>query len=294
MQFKDYYKILEVDKNATAEQIKKAYRRLAMTYHPDRNPGDASAEEKFKEINEAYDVLSDAEKRKKFDLMADGKENTEDFYTRSSQKTTSHTDDGWFSRSTKGGYSEFFNNFFRNSSFFKGDNFTGKITISLEEAYKGSTRIIKVLGKELRIKIKPGIQDDTLLKIPEQGYPGVAGGRNGDLYVRVGVDNKSPLFIRRGDELFSEVFVDIYTVMLGGYIMISTFSGNIKIAVPQGVEYGKQLRIKGKGMPVYNTPGQYGDLFVKIKYSLPQNITEKERALIEQLREMRTNYVKSN
>ena len=294
MQFKDYYKILEVGKNATADEIKKSYRRLAMTYHPDRNPGDTSAEEKFKEINEAYDVLSDAEKRKKFDIMLDGKENSTEFYTRSSQKTTSSNDDSWFGRATKGGYSEFFNNFFRNSSFFKGDNFTGKISISLEEAYKGSTRIIKVLGKELRIKIKPGIQDDTLLKIPEQGYPGVHGGRNGDLYVRVGVDNKSPLFIRRGDELFSEVFVDIYTVMLGCYIMISTFSGNIKIAVPAGVEYGKQLRIRGKGMPVYNTPGVYGDLFVKIKYSLPQNLTEKERSLIEQLRELRTKQVTGN
>lgn len=292
MQFKDYYKILEVNKNATADEIKKSYRRLAMTYHPDRNPGDHSAEEKFKEINEAYDVLSDAEKRKKFDVMLDGKENSDDFYTRSSQKNTHSSDESWFSRASKGGYSEFFNSFFRNSSLFKGDNFTGKISISLEEAYHGSTRILNVLGNELRIKIKPGIQDDTLLKIPEKGYPGVAGGRNGDLYVRVGVDNKNPLFIRRGDELFSEVFVDIYTVMLGGYIMISTFSGNIKIAVPQGVEYGKQLRIKGKGMPVYNTPGQFGDLFVKIKYSLPKNITDQERKMIEQLRELRTSKIK--
>ncbi|MCQ2973822.1 MAG: HSP40/DnaJ peptide-binding protein [Bacteroidales bacterium] len=219
--------------------------------------------------------------------MFDGQKNTDDFYTRSAQNTTTSAEDSWFERAKRGGYSEFFNNFFKNSSLFKGDNFTGKINISLQEAYTGSTRILNVLGNELRLKIKPGISDDTLLKIPEQGYPGVAGGRRGDLYVRVGV-TPDPLFTRRGDELFTEVYVDIYTILLGGYIMISTLSGNIKIAIPQGIEYGKQLRIRSKGMPVYNTPGVYGDLFVKVKYSLPKNISDKEKELIEQLRDLRT------
>lgn len=283
MQFKDYYKILEVDSNATAEQIKKSYRRLAMTYHPDRNPNNPAAEEMFKEINEAYDVLSNAEKRKKFDLMRDGKNNTNDFYTKNSTSSTDtsaeYNDDFDFFKKKKSEYSDFFNNFFRNSSLFKGDDFTGTITISLEEAYTGSKRILNILDQKLRITIQPGITDDQLLKIPEQGYPGIAGGKKGDLYVRVKI-KKNNLFTRRGDELFTEIFVDIFTVILGGDITLKTLSGDIKITLPPGIEYGKQLRIKGKGMPIYNTQGMYGDLYVKVKHYIPKNLTKEQLDLI--------------
>ena len=297
MQFKDYYKILEVDSNATADQIKKSYRRLAMTYHPDRNPGNKAAEDMFKEINEAYDVLSNPEKRQKFDLMRDGKNNTKDFYTKNSgtssyksggNKSSSADDDfdfdlDYFKRKTSE-YSDFFNNFFRNSTLFKGDDFTGSISISLQEAYNGSTRILNILDQKLRIKILPGITDDQLLKIPEQGYPGIAGGKKGDLYVRVKVE-KDPYFTRRGDELFTEIYVDVFKVMLGGDILLRTLSGDIKITIPQGMEYGKQLRVKGKGMPVYNVPGMYGDLYVKVKYSIPKNLTPAQLDLIRQASE---------
>ncbi len=310
MQFKDYYKILEVDSNATADQIKKSYRRLAMTYHPDRNPGNKAAEDMFKEINEAYDVLSNPEKRKKFDLMRDGKNNTTDFYTKNSgskysgkystggtsagSKSTSKSqkdaddfdlDLDYFKRKTSE-YSDFFNNFFRNSTLFKGDDFTGSINITLQEAYTGSTRILNILDQKLRIKILPGITDDQLLKIPEQGYPGIAGGKKGDLYVRVKVD-KDPYFTRRGDELFTEIYVDIFKVILGGEILLRTLSGDIKITIPQGVEYGKQLRVKGKGMPVYNVPGMFGDLFVKVKYFIPKNLTPEQIDLIKQAAEIK-------
>ena len=310
MQFKDYYKILEVDSNATAEQIKKSYRRLAMTYHPDRNPGNKAAEDMFKEINEAYDVLSNPEKRQKFDLMRDGKNNTTDFYTKNSgssysgkyttggktstdsksaSKAQKDADDfdldlEYFKRKTSE-YSDFFNNFFRNSTLFKGDDFTGSINITLQEAYTGSTRIIEILGQKLRIKILPGIVDDQLLKIPEQGYPGIAGGKKGDLYVRVKID-KDNYFTRRGDELFTEIYVDIFKVILGGDILLHTLSGDIKITIPQGIEYGKQLRVKGKGMPVYNVPGMFGDLFVKVKYFIPKNLTPEQLDLIRQASEV--------
>ncbi|MBR4327483.1 MAG: J domain-containing protein [Bacteroidales bacterium] len=297
MQFKDYYKILEVDSNATADQIKKSYRRLAMTYHPDRNPGNKAAEDMFKEINEAYDVLSNPEKRQKFDLMRDGKNNSTDFYTKNSGSTSSYkktsggtksgsNDDDfdfdldYFKRKTSE-YSDFFNNFFRNSTLFKGDDFTGAITISLQEAYTGSTRILNILDQKLRIKILPGITDDQLLKIPEQGYPGIAGGKKGDLYVRVKVE-KDPYFTRRGDELFTEIYVDVFKVLLGGEILLHTLSGDIKITIPQGIEYGKQLRVKGKGMPVYNVPNMYGDLYVKVKYTVPKNLTPEQLDLIRQ------------
>ena len=311
MQFKDYYKILELDSNATAEQIKKSYRRLAMTYHPDRNPGNKAAEDMFKEINEAYDVLSKPEKRKKFDLMRDGKNNTTDFYTKNSgssysnkystggktttgsksaSKAQKDADDfdldlEYFKRKTSE-YSDFFNNFFRNSTLFKGDDFTGSINITLQEAYSGSTRIIEILGQKLRIKILPGIVDDQLLKIPEQGYPGIAGGKKGDLYVRVKID-KDNYFTRRGDELFTEIYVDIFKVILGGDILLRTLSGDIKITIPQGIEYGKQLRVKGKGMPVYNVPGMYGDLFVKVKYFVPKNLSPEQIDLIRQASEIK-------
>ncbi len=300
MQFKDYYKILEVDSNATAEQIKKSYRRLAMTYHPDRNPGNKAAEDMFKEINEAYDVLSNPEKRQKFDLMRDGKNNSTDFYTKNSGSTSSYkktsggtttggNDDDfdfdldYFKRKTSE-YSDFFNNFFRNSTLFKGDDFTGSITISLQEAYTGSTRILNILDQKLRIKILPGIVDDQLLKIPEQGYPGIAGGKKGDLYVRVKVE-KDPYFTRRGDELFTEIYVDVFKVLLGGEILLHTLSGDIKITIPQGIEYGKQLRVKGKGMPVYNVPNMYGDLYVKVKYTVPKNLSPEQLDLIRQAAE---------
>ncbi len=230
MQFKDYYKILEVTPEATADEIKKSYRRLAMTYHPDRNPGNAEAEEKFKEINEAYDVLSNAEKRQKFDLMRNGKANTADYYKQKTAKNAQKDDLGdfdfeYFKKKT-GEYSEFFKNFFSNSSLFKGEDFSGNITISLKEAYLGSTRILSVLGNQLRIKILPGIKNDQLLKIPEQGYPGIAGGKKGDLYVRVKIENDG-MFTRRGDELFTEIFVDIFTVILGGEVIVKTLSGDV-------------------------------------------------------------------
>ncbi|MCR5453840.1 MAG: J domain-containing protein [Bacteroidales bacterium] len=299
MQFKDYYKILEVGPEATAEQIKKSYRRLAMTYHPDRNPGNKAAEDMFKEVNEAYEVLSNPEKRKKFDLMRDGKNNSTDFYTKNSgtssykykKKTSSNSEDDfdidldYFKRKTSE-YSDFFNNFFRNSTLFKGDDFTGSITISLQEAYSGSSRILNILDKKLRIKIQPGIVDDQLLKIPEQGYPGIAGGKKGDLYVRVKID-KDPYFTRRGDELFTEIYVDVFKVMLGGDILLRTLSGDIKITIPKGIEYGKQLRVKGKGMPVYNVPGMCGDLYVKVKYSIPKNLTDQQLDLIRQASEIK-------
>lgn len=293
MQFKDYYKILEVEPDATADQIKKSYRRLAMTYHPDRNPDNPEAEEKFKDISEAYEVLSNAEKRKKFDLMRDGKNNTGDFYRKNGTgggKTADSGKDDFgfdfdFFRKKKEEYSDFFNNFFKKHDLFKGDDFTGSITISLQEAYLGSSRILNILDKKLRISIKPGIKNDQLLKIPEQGYPGIKGGRNGDLYVRVKVENDK-IFTRRGDELFTEVYVDIFKILLGGNVLISTLQGDIRIAIPRGFEYGKQLKIKGKGMPVYGTDGMYGDLYVKIKYNVPKDLSQEQLDLLAKAAEL--------
>lgn len=289
MQFKDYYKILEVDKNATAEQIKKSYRRLAMTYHPDRNPGNKDAEEKFKEISEAYNVLSDAEKRKEFDSFFEGKKQTDDFYRKNqTQKNTQKQDDDSFFSNFTGEYSEFFNNFFqrvRNSNLLKGDDYKGKITITMQEAYSGSARIVNIMGRKLRIKIQPGMKDDQMIKIPEQGYDSVSGGKRGDLYIRISIQ-PDPMFVRRGDELFTEIFVDIYTVLLGGTVQIKTLKGDIKIPIPQGVAYGTQLRMRGLGMPVYGTENLYGDLYVKVKYTIPKTITTEERQLLEKLQTM--------
>ncbi|MCQ2252410.1 MAG: HSP40/DnaJ peptide-binding protein [Bacteroidales bacterium] len=220
--------------------------------------------------------------------MRDGKNNTDDFYTRTAanaNKKDPASDDFDFNfdffKKKGGEYSDFFNNFFKNSDLFKGDDFTGSITISLKEAYTGSKRVLNILNNKLGITIKPGIKDDQLLKIPEQGYPGIAGGKKGDLYVRVKVE-KDNIFTRRGDELFTEIFVDIFKVMLGGDVIIQTLSGDVKIKIPQAIEYGKQLRIKGKGMPVYGADGLFGDLFVKIKYYIPKNLTDKQMELIRQ------------
>lgn len=283
MQYKDYYKILEVNPDATFEEIKKSYRRLALIYHPDRNQGNKDAEEHFKEINEAYDVLSDTEKRKTFDLFAQQKHN-EEFYNKN-KPTAESKNDEFFSNNFSGGYSEFFNNIFsrmKKSSLLKGDDYHGKLSISLQEAYSGSVRVLDVLNKKLRININPGISDDTLLKISGCGYPGLQPDNNGDLFVRVQL-LPDKLFIRRGDELFTELFVDIYTVLLGGKAIIKTFKGDIRIDIPQGITFGKQLRVAGLGMPVYNTPGVFGDLFVKIKYLMPHNLSDEEIELLNKL-----------
>jgi len=291
MKFKDYYKILEVQSMADSEEIKKSYRKLALKYHPDKNPDDKQSEEKFKEIAEAYTVLSDPEKRKNYDSFYGVSGTSGTTYTQkgSQSKTTTDETDSFretFKKYNSGNYSDFFRSFFARASggsLNKGEDSKGKITITLEEAYAGSVRIVTLLNEKLRIQIKPGIANDQILKVPEKGKPPVKGtGKRGDFYIRIVVLPHSD-FKRDGNDLFIELPIDIYTVLLGGKISLSTLKGTLNIPIPQGVAYGHTLRLKSMGMPVYDNPGQFGDLLVKVKYKIPEKLTETERTLLQQL-----------
>ncbi len=285
MDFKNYYKILAVDKNADENVIKKAYRKLAKQWHPDKNPDNKKAEDRFKEVSEAYDVLSDAVKRKKFD----------DFINVSNTNTTySYRNASDFTgKEYEPEFSEFFKQFFKKKgrkkhSYFKGDDLRGKITIELEEAYNGCTRVINTDEGKIRIKIKPGIESEKILKIPKKGKLSKYGGDNGDLFIRIAV-KKNNSYTRKGDNLIKKQIIDIYTAILGGEITISTFKGNIKVKIPEDYQFNKKLRIKGFGMPVYNKQNQFGDLYLDLNYNLPQNITTEERNLLLKLKNLKKN-----
>ena len=309
MDYKDYYKILGVSKDASAKDIKKAYRKLAAQYHPDKNPNNKEAEEKFKEINEANEVLSDTEKREKYDTLG------------SNWGAYQHTGDDWkeyakyaqqgrgqqqyrqgdpfqfYGQTGQSGedFSDFFEAFFggaRSSgqgqrSAFSGGDIQAEMPITLLEAYKGSKRTFEIHNEKLRITIKPGSYDGQKLKIKGKGQPGVQGGKRGDLYIILSIQPDSR-FTRNRDNLIYKSPVDLYTAILGGKIEVPTLTGVVKLNVPKGSETGKILRLKGKGMPNYTNPSQYGDLLVQLSVTLPKNITSEEEQLFKTLQEFRT------
>jgi curved DNA-binding protein len=289
VQFKDYYKILGVDKNTDSEDIKKAYRRLAKEWHPDKNQENPKAEEKFKEIAEAYDVLSDADKRKKFDDFISAGQKKSATQTAASRKQSANTHK---KTANEGEFSDFFKQFFNNRQqqkgqydYLKGEDLRGKISIDLEEAYLGSVRILNMGDEKLRLTIKPGIEDDQILKIEGKGNPGRRGGKNGDLFVRI-VINKHPIFQREGNDLKTEVYTDLYSVLLQDKIPVKTFKGEILVQLPPDLDFGKNVRLKNMGMPVYGSNGKFGDLYMTVKFNLPKNISEKEKQLFRELKKM--------
>ena len=315
MIFKNYYKILKVKKDATQTEIKKSYRKLAMLHHPDRNPDNEEvAEEKFKEITEAYDVLGDEKKRSEYDNLF-GQRHQRTTYSRtntssnmytgtsknpfhgsgSNYKTDDSVEDVWADIKkgfNKSQFSDFFKNFFdKNKSksepkIFQGKDIMGKITIDLKEAYFGSTRILKVNDEKLRLKIKPGTENDQILKVSGKGEPSsYTYGKHGDLFVRI-VVKKHKNFKRKENDLYTEITVDIYTIMLGKKVKINTLKGDVNVSIPKGTPLGKTLRMKGLGMPFYNNPTKTGDLFLKINYSIPKTLNSKELSLLKELYKM--------
>ena len=288
MQFKNYYKILNVKKDASETEIKKSYRQLAKTWHPDKNPDDKTAEAKFKEIAEAYDVLSNPDKRKKFDDFISYENHQKRYSYKTTYKTTSKNQDA---KRQEQEYSDFFKQFFNQKkskqkySYFKGDDLRGKITIDLEEAYAGSVRVLNVGGGKLRLKIKPGIQQDQILRIPEKGKVSKYGGKSGDLFVRI-VIKPHPVYKRDENNLNRVVFTDIYKIILQEKIMLRTFRNDISIAIPQDIEFGKSIRLKGLGMPLYNNPEKFGDLYIIVKYKLPKITTKRELELYKELKQI--------
>lgn len=302
MDYKDYYKALGVDKKATNAQIKKAYRKLARQYHPDVNPNNAEAERKFKEINEAHEVLSDEEKRRKYDELGADWQRYQHAGTGRGQ-TQGGFDWSQYQQAGGGGFESFggddsnFSDFFSNifgsmggrggsSRAGAGQDYQAELELTLEDAYRGGPRTLNVNGKSLRITIKPGVEDGQTIRLRDQGAPGRNGGPNGSLYITLRV-LPDARFARLGNDLTQEVQVPLYRALLGGEQVVDTLSGPVKINIKPETQNGTRLRLRGKGFPVYGKDGEFGDLYLHLTVQLPQRLTDKEKELIQQLAALR-------
>jgi curved DNA-binding protein len=302
MDYKDYYKVLGVNKNASPDEIKKAYRKLAVKYHPDKNKDNKAAEEKFKAVNEAHEVLSDPEKRKKYDQLGANWRQYENMGGRpGGQGPTGgggpFSFDGDFSdlfgQGGGSGFSDFFEQFFGRGAAggsrqgartgnVGGQDYQTEMDITLEEAFHGTHRLIEVEDEKLRITTKPGAYDDQLLRIKGKGGKGSRGSR-GDLYVRVHVAHH-PRYTRKGDDLHTSHTIDLFTAVLGGTTIVDTLTGQVKVKIAPGTQSGLVIRIKNKGMPVYGETNIFGDLYVQLQVHIPERLTDKQRQLFEQLK----------
>ncbi|MEN6480803.1 MAG: J domain-containing protein [Anaerolineaceae bacterium] len=299
MEYKDYYKILGVDRNASEDEIKRAYRKLAMKYHPDRNPGDKTAEDKFKDINEANEVLSDSKKRARYDQLGDSYSNWERRggssstfnwadWVNQSQSGGTRVDVGGFEDLFGGGFSDFFSSIFggmpasgqpqsRRRAPAQKQSYEQPVQISLREAYTGTTRILQFEDKRIEVKIPAGAQSGTKVRVSG------AGPQNADIILVIEV-LPDPKFERKGSDLTTEVTVDLYTAVLGGQIKVPTFKGEVMLSIPPGTQPGRKFRLQGRGMPQLRNPQSFGDLFVRIKVKLPDKLSDEQRKLFEQMR----------
>jgi curved DNA-binding protein len=308
MDYKDYYKILGVEKTATKDQIKKAYRKLARQYHPDVNPNDAEAERKFKEVNEANEVLSDDEKRQKYDQLGADWQRYQQAGGRGGQggfdwsQYAGQGGAGGFGGFGGGGFadadfSDFFSSIFggmggpgpggaRGSRPAAGSDYQADMELTLEEAYHGGPRTVNVNGKSLRLTIKPGVEDGQTIRLRDQGAPGRHGGPNGSLLItfRIRPDAR---YVRTGSDLTMDVPVSLFKALLGGEQVVDTLGGPVKIKLQPETANNTRLRLRGKGFPVYGQPGQHGDLYLRLQVALPQHLTDKEKDLVRQLAELR-------
>lgn len=292
MEFIDYYKVLGLDKSATPEDIKKAYRKLARKLHPDLNPNDKEAHKKFQQVNEANEVLSDPEKRKKYDQYGKDWQHAEQFeQARQSQQRThgfgKETFSGDFQESD---FSEFFNSMFgemgggyrQRQTKFRGEDYHAELQLNLTDVYRAHQQVLTVNGKNIRITIPAGVENGQKIKIKGHGGPGINGGPNGDLYITFHIINNTK-FKRDANDLYTTVDLNLYTAVLGGEIMIDTLGGKVKLKVKPETQNGTKIRLKGKGFPVYKNEGEFGDLIVSFLVKIPANLTEKQKELFEQL-----------
>jgi curved DNA-binding protein len=307
MNYKNYYSILGVGKEATADEIKKAYRKLAIKCHPDKTRGDKAANEKFMEINEANQVLGDPEKRKKYDQFGADWKNYEEAGARPGgfdwskyanaggrQKPRMGADE-FESMFTGGDDIDLFEFLFgersgrrqgRRSAACKGDDLSAETALSLEEAYHGSARLIKLDGQTIRVTIPPGIADGQVLRISGKGTAGRNGGSPGDIYLTVKIDPNSE-FHRKGNDLYRNMPVELYTAMIGGKALVKTLKGAVKVDIPKETQNQKVLILRGLGMPIFNKKNAFGDLFVTINIQLPDHLTAEETDLFKKLAALR-------
>jgi curved DNA-binding protein len=297
MEYKDYYKVLGVERNASQEEIRRAYRKLALKYHPDRNQGDKAAEERFKEINEAYQVLSDTEKRVHYDRLGDsysrwqssgasGDFNWNDWFT--GQPGGTRVAYGNLDDLFQGGFSDFFRAIFGGF----GDMGVGgaagprvqqraapayqqPVSISLHEAASGATRQIRSDGRRMEVKIPAGVRTGSKVRVAG------AGPRGGDLYLLVDVAD-DPRFERKGNDLYTQVSVDVFTALLGGEVDVQTMSGKVVLTIPPSTQPEQVFRLGGRGMPLLKKPQAKGDLYVRVKVKIPKQLSAKQKSLLEE------------
>jgi len=289
MEYIDYYKTLGLSKTATEEEIKKAYRKLARKYHPDINPNDKEANKKFQEINEANEVLSDPEKRKKYDKYGKDWQHGE-AYEQSRQAQQRSYDFGGQQQYSgdfdEDRFSDFFSSLFggggRSKAKYRGSDLNASLQLNLTDTFKTHKRTITINGKNIRISIPAGIENGQQLKLKGYGEPGSNGGPAGDLYITFSIMNNTA-FKKMGNDLYLTQEIGLYTAVLGGELTIDTLHGKIKLKIKPETQNNTRIRVKGKGAPVYKSEGQFGDLYVTYTVKLPQNLSEKERELFTEL-----------
>lgn len=309
MDYKDYYQILGVDKKATKDEIKKQYRKMAQRYHPDRNPDSKAAEEKFKDVQEAYEVLGDESKREKYDRLGANWKQYQDAGAGFDFSQWAQQGGGRSYRASfndvfgDSEFSDFFNSFFGGG--FSGQGFGGRagarpgmratkgqdveaqLNISLTDAYHGTSAVLKVGGQKIKVNLKPGVKSGQTLRVRGKGAASFTGGEAGDLLLKVNVVNNTSFEVKNND-LHLDVKIDLYTAVLGGKVTINTISKPISINIPEETPNGKVLRLRGMGMPVYGKHNEFGDLYARINVAIPDNLTEKEKELFRELQSLRS------
>lgn len=293
MAFIDYYKILGIEKNATEDDIKKAYRKLARKLHPDLNPNDKNAHQKFQQINEANEVLSDLEKRKKYDTYGKDWQHADQFeqQNKSQRQSASAGGRGFNGDSGGGDFSGFFDSMFGDAGHsrqtkFRGQDFHAELKLNLTDACHTHQQTLTVTGKQIRITIPAGIENGQVIKLKGYGAPGVNGGPTGDLYITFSIA-PHPQFKRLGFDLYATTKIDLYTALLGGETTIDTLNGKVKLTVKPETQSGTKIRLKGKGFPVYKKENEFGDLYITYEVQLPTNLTEEQTKLFTELSKLK-------
>ena len=292
MEYVDYYKVLGINKNATTDDIKSAYRKLARKHHPDLNPNDKEAHKKFQQINEANEVLSDPEKRKKYDQYGKDWKHAEEFekQRQSRGQYSQHGGQTFSGGFGEDDFSDFFASMFggqersgrSRQTKFRGQDYNAELQLNLTDAYTTHQQTITIDGKNVRITIPAGIENGQQIRLKGYGAPGVNGGPSGDLYITFNITNNTK-FKRMGNDLYTTTDIDLYTAVLGGEVTLDTLGGKVKLKVKPETQNGTKMRLKGKGFPVYKKEGEFGDLFITFSVQIPTNLTEKQKELFKEL-----------
>lgn len=294
MAFIDYYKILGISKTATEKDIKTAYRKRARKYHPDLNPDNKEAEKKFTEINEANEVLSNPENRKKYDKYGKDWKHGEEYEKAQRQhqrKTQQQSTQQGF---TNEEYSDYFESMFGGgrpsysqgrSIKFKGEDYNAQLHLNLKDVYTTQQQVLTVNGKKIRLTIPAGVENGQVIKIKGKGGAGMNEGPNGDLYLKFVIDNHTA-FKREGNNLYQNIDLDLYTSILGGEITVDTFNGKVKLKIKPETKNESKIKLKGKGFPLYKKEGKFGDLIITYHINIPTNLGEREKELFKELQKI--------